>query len=254
MVQEPAPPHGFDEGFAARFLSSATDFYRYGVHQLFNDWWATAPADAIATYVAAIEQHPEQGPLAAEGWLAEPMPLARLQACAPGTLGAAWHDFIVANGLVEQLAQGYRDYHEGLASAGVLDRLPPVLAHKVLRGYQTHDLHHVLTGFPATPFGELSLQAFQLAQTQFPYASMWIAVITAHMTFQDPLMIKPAMDAIATGWQLGRRTRSIQYVAFEAMIEEPLADIRARWGIEPVEAAAFATPRENTPRSLVASL
>lgn len=254
MTQQPAPPHRFDADFAQRFLSSATDFYSYGVHQLFNDWWATAPADAIDRYTAAIEQHPEQGPLAAQGWLADPMPLARLQACPPGSLGAAWHDFIVANGLVEQLAQGYRDYHDSLASAGVLDRLPPVLAHKVLRGYQTHDLHHVLTGFPATPLGELGLQAFQLAQTQFPYASMWIAVITAHMTFQDPLLIRPGMDAIATGWQLGRRTRSIQYVAFEALIEEPLAEIRLRWGIDPVAAADFTTPRENTPLSLVSSL
>ncbi len=249
----PAPPHGFDADFAARLLSSMTDFYGYGVHQLFNDWWAAAPPDAIACYVAAIEEHPEQGPLAAQRWLADPVPLARLRDCPAGSLGAAWHDFIVANGLVEQLAQGYRDYHDALAGAGVLDRLPPVLAHKVLRGYQTHDLHHVLTGFPATPLGELALQAFQLAQTRFPYAAMWIAVVSGHMTFQDPRLIGPAMDAITTGWQLGRRTRSIQYVAFETMIGEPLDSLRQQWGIEPVDPADFTTPDVNTPLSLRAA-
>jgi ubiquinone biosynthesis protein Coq4 len=110
--------------------------------------------------------------------------------------------------------------------------LPPVLRYKVLRGYQTHDLHHVITGYPATPYGELGLQAFGLAQMSFPYAAMWISVVTAHMTFVDPSMIQPAMDAITQGWDHGRRSRSIQFVKFEQMLDRPLADLRREYRIE----------------------
>jgi ubiquinone biosynthesis protein Coq4 len=221
-----------DRSFGEKFLTSADDFYGYGVHLLFNDWWEQAPADAIRKYVEAIEGHPEQGPLAAEGWYAEPLALSSLQRHAEGTLGHAYLRFMTENDLMDRLAIGYRELHESFEAQGRLDRLPPLLKYKVLRGYQTHDLHHVLTGFPATPFGELGLQAFQLAQTAFPYAAMWISVVTTHMTFVDPYMIVPAMDAITQGWTYGRRARSIQFVRFEEMLDRPLADVRREYGLD----------------------
>jgi ubiquinone biosynthesis protein Coq4 len=52
---------------------------------------------------------------------------------------------------------------------------------------------------------------------------MWIAVVTAHMTFLESFMIDPAMDAITSGWQHGRQARSIQFVKFEQMLDRPLA-------------------------------
>jgi ubiquinone biosynthesis protein COQ4 len=221
-----------DRAFGEHFLTSIDDFYAYGVDKLFNDWWATAPADAIQKYVEAIENHPEQAPLARERWYAEPLDLASLAQYESGTLGDAYHGFMVSNDLMERLAQGYREFHEQLEAVGKLDAMPPVLKHKVLRGFQTHDLHHVLTGYPATPFGELALQAFQLAQMDFPYSAMWIAVITGHMALVDPLMIKPAMDAITDGWAHGRRARSIQFVKLETMLDRPIVDLRREYRLD----------------------
>jgi ubiquinone biosynthesis protein COQ4 len=221
-----------DRAFGEHFLTSIDDFYAYGVDKLFNDWWATAPADAIQKYVDAIENHPEQAPLARERWYAEPFDLASLAQYGPGTLGHAYHGFMVSNDLMERLAQGYREFHEQLEALGKLDAMPPVMKYKVLRGFQTHDLHHVLTGYPATPFGELALQAFQLAQMDFPYSAMWIAVITGHMALIDPLMIKPVMDAITDGWAYGRRARSIQFVKFETMLDRPIADLRREYRLD----------------------
>jgi ubiquinone biosynthesis protein COQ4 len=168
----PAP---IDRAFGEKYLACTEDFYRYGVHLLFNEWWVGAPQDAIEKYVAAIADHPEQGPLARTGWLAEPFSLKQVEGYASGTLGAAWRDFMVDNGLVEKLAEGYRDLTDDFAAQGKLDRMPPILRYKVLRGYQTHDLHHVLTGYAATPFDELALQAFQLAQQDYPYSAMTLS-------------------------------------------------------------------------------
>jgi ubiquinone biosynthesis protein Coq4 len=220
-----------DRSFGEKFLGSIDDFYGYGVHLLFNDWWERAPADVIEKYVAALEAHPEIASLAHEQWYAEPLDLDDLKGCAPGTLGHAYRDFMISNDLMERLAEGYRDLHEQFATAGKLDRMPAILKYKVLRGYQTHDLHHVLTGYPATPLGELALQAFQLAQVEFPYSAMWMAVSTGHMAFVDPWLIKPAMDAIAHGWTYGREARSIQFVKFENEFDRPLEAIRREYGL-----------------------
>jgi ubiquinone biosynthesis protein Coq4 len=227
-----------DRTFGEKFLTSVDDFYGYGVHLLFNEWWESAPAEVIDAYVAAIEAEPAMAALAREEWYAEPLDLGSLADCAPGTLGAAYREFMLSNDLMEHLAEGYRDLTRQFSEAGKLDRMPAILKYKVLRGYQTHDLHHVLTGYPATPLGELALQAFQLAQVEFPYAAMWISVVTAHMAFLDPSLIKPAMDAIAGGWSHGREARSIQFVKFEQMFDRPLGELRCEYGLKPIAAPA----------------
>lgn len=226
-----------DRIFGELYLRCMDNFYDYGVHLLFNEWWENAPADAIEKYVAAIEGHPEQGPLARERWLAEPFSLDQVKGYARGTLGGEWLAFMVENGLVERLAQGYRELHEELEAKGKLDNMPDLLKYKVLRGYQTHDIHHVLTGYKATPFDELALQSFQLAQQDYPYSAMTLATVMGHATLVDPLLIKPAMDAISDGWSFGRRARSIQFVAFEKMLDRPLRDVQEEYGLvrEPVE-------------------
>jgi ubiquinone biosynthesis protein COQ4 len=242
-----------DREFGEKYLTCMDNFYAYGVHLLFNDWWDKAPADAVAKYVEAIESHPEQGPLAAARWYADPVTVASLEGYAPGTLGHAYLRFMVDNNLVERLALGYRELHEEFKASGKLDNIPPVMEYKVLRGYQTHDLHHVLTGYEATPFGELALQAFQLAQQDFPYSAMTIATIMGHMTLVDPYLIKPGMDAITDGWAYGRAARSIQFVAFEDMLDRPLDEVRAEYGLlRDGPAFALDTPAERTPVLLAA--
>jgi ubiquinone biosynthesis protein COQ4 len=221
-----------DRAFGEKFLTTIDDFYAYGVHLLFNEWWETAPHEVIAKYVAAIVDHPEQGPLAEAGYFAQPFSLSQLDRCAPGTLGAAYRRHMVENGLAEGLAEGYRALSGDFEAGGKLDRMPPVMKYKVLRGYQTHDLHHVLTGYTTEPSHELALQAFGLAQMDYPYAGMHLATVMGHMTLVDPLLIKPAMDAITDGWAFGRRAKNLQFVVFEDMIDRPLAELRRDYGLE----------------------
>lgn len=220
-----------DRIFGEKFLTTIDDFYAYGVHLLFNEWWETAPDDVIAKYVAAIEDHPEQGPLARAAYFAKPFSLSQVAHCAPGTLGAEWRRHMVTNGLAEELAEGYRTLSDGFEAGGKLDRMPAVIKYKVLRGYQTHDLHHVLTGYTTEPSHELALQAFGLAQMHYPYAAMHLATVMGHMTLVDPHLIQPAMDAITDGWAFGRRARNLQFVVFEEMIDRPLVDIRREYGL-----------------------
>jgi ubiquinone biosynthesis protein Coq4 len=82
---------------------------------------------------------------------------------------------------------------------------------------------------------------------------MWIAVATSHMALVDPLLIKPAMDAITDGWARGRRSRSLQFIAFENRLGEPLADIRAEYGLADGPGDIAETPKQRTPELLAAA-
>ena len=113
----------------------------------------------------------------------------------------------------------------------MLDGMPEPMRYAVLRGFQTHDFLHVLTGYDSSSRGEITLQAFSLAQLQFPYFAMWMSVVATRMTFVDPHMITPMMDSITDGWQLGRTTPNLMTEKWESMLGEDLSALRTRYGL-----------------------
>lgn len=219
--------------FAPKLLTTINTIEDNPVHLLFNQWWRTAPDDVKQEYVDEFLADERLAPLADETNYADPLDLAQLAGMAPGSLGLAYHDWIVDNGLQAQIATDYRRFHEQLESAGMLDGMPDVMRYAVLRGFQTHDFQHVVTGYDSSGLGEIALQAFCLAQLRFPYFAMWISTVTAQMTYVRPSSITPLMDAITDGWQLGRRVANIQAEPWETMLDEPLGDIKRRHGVAP---------------------
>ncbi len=220
-----------DRTFAENLLSTFDDPAKHGVHLLFNEWWQYAPETVIDTYVEDFRKIPEQAAFLQEGYFAEPLDLGGLGELPAGTVGRAYHDFIVLNGLEKNIAVNYRQFHDSLARSGQLDRMPQELRYAIIRGFQIHDMLHVMTGYEATPAGEIALQAFCLAQIRFPYFAMWMSVTTTRMTFLDPRAIVPMMDAISDGWNFGRTARNIQFLKLEQMIERPLAEVQQEFGL-----------------------
>lgn len=220
-----------DREFAASLLKTYDDPGQHGVHLLFNEWWRYAPDAVIDKYVEDFRRIPEQKAFLDAHYFAEPLDLEALARLPEGTVGKAYHDFIVLNGLEKNIAINYRKFHESLASSGQLDRMPEELRYAIIRGFQIHDLLHVMTGYPATSRGEIALQAFCLAQLRFPYFAMWMSVTTTRMTFLDPDSIVPVMDAISEGWTHGRTARNIQMLRLEEMIERPLAEVQREFGL-----------------------
>lgn len=191
--------------------------------------------------VTAYHRQLTEGPLAAqvaEQHFPEPLTVDRLAECPPGSYGRAVHAFVVENGLEANLATNYRAFHESLAASGMLDGMPEDMRYAVLRGFQLHDFIHVVTGYGPSPRDELALQAFCLAQLQFPYFAMWVSVVTTRMTFIDPGTIVGTMDAITEGWQFGRTVDNLQLHRWEDHIDEPIEQVRAAHGIAPEGRAA----------------
>lgn len=222
-----------NQEFGKLLLTTFNDLGANPVHVLFNQWWQHAPEEVKGKYVATLMADPRYAEFVHEAYYAGPLALTEMAALPSGSLGRSYHDWIVENDLIAQIAMDYRRFHEMLEASGQLEGMPEPMRYAVLRGFQTHDFQHVVTGYDSSGRGEIALQAFCLAQIQFPYFGMWMSVVTARMTFVDPNTIIPMMDAITDGWQLGRKTRNIQCERWETMLDEPLEEVRDRYGITP---------------------
>ncbi|BAY25405.1 hypothetical protein NIES2100_52110 [Calothrix sp. NIES-2100] len=99
-----------------------------------------------------------------------------------------------------------------------------------LRRSQTHDIHHIVTGFGTHPAGELGLQAFQLAQMRSPIA---IAIMTAGIisSLSQANELTTAMQHIFLGWEMGLVAKPFMAQKWEEHWEKPLDQWRSELGI-----------------------
>jgi ubiquinone biosynthesis protein Coq4 len=217
--------------FVKNMVRTFNDSDEHGVHLLFNEWWAHAPEVTIQRYLENFRATPGAEGFLAERHFAETITLEELEAMPAGSVGRGYHAFLTENGLEKNLATNYRMLHDFMAQSGQLDRMPEELKYAIIRGFQIHDLLHVITGYTPDGLDELALQAFCLAQLQFPYFGMWMATTTSRMAFLQPDGIIPVMDAISSGWWLGRQVQNLQFEKWDQKFAEPLAAVRPRYGL-----------------------
>ena len=226
--------------FVKNMVRTFNDSNEHGVHLLFNEWWSDAPDSTIERYRANFCALPGAQAFLAERHLAEQHTIDGLAAFPTGSVGRGYYEFLTRNGLETNLATNYKKLHDYMNVSGQLDRMPAEMKYAIIRGFQVHDILHVIIGYTSAGLDELALQAFCLAQLQFPYFGMWMATSTANMTFLNPDGIVPVMNAISSGWQFGRALPNLQFERWEAMFAEPLATVRLRYGIVPEGMAAVA--------------
>jgi ubiquinone biosynthesis protein Coq4 len=144
--------------------------------------------------------------------------LSRLRALPEGTLGRTLADHLVENGLDP-------------------DALPYLEAHtdeEYVRAHmlESHDVWHVLTGFPTDVPGELGIQAFSLAQIGSPFALGILAGGLANTLLYAFSERDTRMRSIVRGWLLGQRARLLFGAPWRQMWELPLAEVRQRYGLD----------------------
>ena len=99
------------------------------------------------------------------------------------------------------------------------------------RGYQLHDLFHVLTGYDTSPLGEIRVVSFTVAQTPAPYPALTIAMRLLQSSLYRPELLPVLLDATAEGWALGRRAKPLISVHWEEHWERPLEELRAEYDL-----------------------
>lgn len=96
-----------------------------------------------------------------------------------------------------------------------------------LRYTTTHDLFHVLTGFPTTPAGELGLFAFMIAQG-FDIGSrgrLWATIFV--YSWMIPLHLPGMIRNVRIGREMGKKAKNLLLEPLESALSKPLDELRA---------------------------
>ena len=97
----------------------------------------------------------------------------------------------------------------------------------------THDIHHVVCGYPADEIGEMGISAFYVAQINSPLNSMLLAFGLIKCTIKFPQRLPELMDIITEGWILGKKTQNIFGIKWEEMWNLPVSEVREQLGLQP---------------------
>jgi ubiquinone biosynthesis protein COQ4 len=162
----------------------------------------------------AYERTELAGRLMDRDWLAQ---------FAPGTVGAAYRDFVrsenlSADGLVKESQRGLRP--------GQIDAPSPI-AWYGRRIRDVHDIWHILTGYGRDPLGEACLVAFSYSQTR---GLGWLTIALG-AAIKGGSGVPGVRRAIVEGFRHGRRSAWLPGVDYAALMAEPLEAARDRLGI-----------------------
>ena len=146
---------------------------------------------------------------------------------APGTLGAAYHDFVTREGLS---ADGLATVSKQGLQAHEID-VPDPIAWYGRRIRDTHDLWHMLTGYGRDPLGEACLVAFSYSQTR---GRGWLVIALGALAKGG--IVPGARAAIVEGFRRGRRAEWLPGFDFEALMAMPIEAARTTLGITPPHA------------------
>lgn len=235
MQQETAPsaapvaPAKIDESIAENFLRLIADSQSNGVPEMHFRLWNRCSDEIRRKYIESYRKDPKKRAWVAEGYLAGDPDFDELIKLPDDTLGHLYAKHVIDNNLNRKIASMYKAAHDGLDQEGKLHGMPEEAKYAVVRGFQLHDVLHIITGYLTTGYGEMALQAFTLAQSTLPYSASWMATLTAQMTFVNPDMTVPVMDALSEGWRLGRRAKNLNFTKWEERFDEPVARLREEY-------------------------
>ncbi len=144
----------------------------------------------------------------------------------PGTVGAAYRDFIAPRGLS---AEGLAEESRKIPEADI-DAAHP-LAWYARRMRDVHDVWHVLTGYGTDALGEVCVVAFSYAQTR----SLGFAVIAlaGARQFQKARPGQPYGEAVREAWRNGRNAAWLPAVDYPALFAMSLEEARRTYRVAP---------------------
>lgn len=97
-----------------------------------------------------------------------------------------------------------------------------------LRYTTTHDLFHVLTGFPTTPAGELGLLAFMIAQGFDVGSRAQLLGMMALYAWIVPLHVPGMLHNLRVGTEMGKKANNLLLEPLESCLSEQIDVLRAR--------------------------
>lgn len=178
----------------------------------------SASSDATQKTVEQMSRDPELARVLRERPRLGRLDLEELGRLPNGTLGRTFADHLRENNLDPNLLP--------------VQEAPDAASYVKAHLFETHDLWHVVTGFPTTSEGEMGLQAFYFAQSG-ARVPMGVFVAGLCFTFLNNFeLCEVAMPQVVRGWLLGRRARRLFGTDWKTLLDRPLEEVRATFGLE----------------------
>jgi ubiquinone biosynthesis protein Coq4 len=148
-----------------------------------------------------------------------PPALPALRRMRDGTLGREYARFLDANGIVPlEVSAALRKRAEEDPYA--------------LRYTETHDLHHVLTGFDTGLAGEMGVLAFNVGQGSAPISRWMLRFASLLYAALSPTQAARILHNVRVGLEMGERAALVMAAPLERALEKPLAEARRDLGLE----------------------
>lgn len=94
------------------------------------------------------------------------------------------------------------------------------------RGRQTHDIHHVILGFPAVDIGEMKISAFYLSQNPIPLSAFLLGMGFWSAVIKQPHRLNELFNGIIEGWVIGKEAKDFFSIKWEEYWDKNIDDIR----------------------------
>lgn len=195
-----------------------------------------ARPDDVERYVGTLRACPATRRMLEERYAPTPYTLDELEPCAPGTLGHAYRRHMIDHDLKP-------DFFEPIEPTDDF-------AYSRLRFYQTHDLWHVVTGYPTTVLGEAGIVGFYLGHQErhlgdraghvAAFSAILAGGLVLHGALFRPDRLVHFLRALVEGWHVGRAAAPFFAVRWEEMWDRPLEQIRAELRVAQGQAAELA--------------
>ena len=101
--------------------------------------------------------------------------------------------------------------------------------------FETHDIWHVVTGWPNDGRGEVGLAGFYCGQLHSPAFFAFMLSLVILKTVWRKESTSQLFDAFVSGYRDGQRTLPLFGTAWNEFWQEPLVAVRARFDYSPSE-------------------
>lgn len=93
---------------------------------------------------------------------------------------------------------------------------------------ETHDVHHMITGYGIDDFGEIELQAFYIANLGLRHAILIVCAGVPYLIFQQRSITKVVRRLLAA-YRHGKNAPNVLGLPYESMWSQPLTELAARY-------------------------
>jgi ubiquinone biosynthesis protein COQ4 len=152
---------------------------------------------------------------------------AALEALPEGSLGRAYRDFCVEEGVEPE---GFVRVGE----AGSVTIEDALVRYAALRSRDSHDVWHVVCGYRTDLAGESAILAFIAAQHRSPGLFLLLIGAVLHSFVVNREAGKTMRRLARFGWKSGQRARPLAAAPWEEWLAKPLDEVRAELGISEV--------------------